>query len=731
MKYIGLLVLLLGFVGTAQVSQNKVRFEVNGSVRGKENLQPLTGVEINASNGNYALTNTLGEFKIKVAVGDELVISSPLFSTIRYTIKNNEEIQVLVEGYSQRTSSRAESSLSKKSLTAHQMFLDSANYYKRTNIEKSIDFITKSLAQLGSKGNKKELSASYTALGEIYLHYRQYDLAIANFKDAMGMDKTLKTALLLGNAYILNKEFRNAEGVFLSVLKDTNTTPFQKVQIYEGLGDAYRGMGNSGKAVEFYSEGLKIANANLVTPKITDLNSKIADSYAEGNKLAQAQNFYNNSLELASQQTPQRAVQEKEKVADFYNQKNDYGAEIELRKKSLEEIKQLPKAAVPKSTLAPQEDSITAQRINYKIANAYISQDKFDEAIPYLEQSIREADFEDDLVVQKDATRKLSEVYNFKGDFSKALETYQKYVAVVDTLYVRKEQEISRAARFNREIAASQSRISGLEQERQLSQSKYDLALTEQQLIEENSKRQKWAIYSLSFGMLLMGLVIFFFYRSNKQQQLANNLLALKSLRTQMNPHFIFNALNSVNNYIAKSDERSANRYLSDFSTLMRAVLENSEQDFIPLSKELELLELYVKLEHSRFPEKFEYQIQVDEQIDMDGFQIPPMLLQPYIENAIWHGLRYKEDKGFLRIDLRKRDKETVVITILDNGIGRAKSAELKTKNQLKQKSQGMGNIKKRIAILNDMYKDKVAVAISDLENDGSGTKVELHLKKN
>ena len=730
MRYFSILLLLICFLGTSQVSQKNTQFEISGSVKGKENLQPLSGVEINASNGNYALTNTLGEFKIKVGVGDELVISSPLFSTLRYTIKNNEEIQVLVEGYSERAASKAESSVTKKTLASHQIYLDSANYYKRINIEKSIDFISKSIAQLGSRGNKKELALSYTTLGEIYLHYKQYDLAISNFKDALGLDKTLRTTLLLGNSYLLFKDFKSAEALFLSVLKEATATPFQKIQMYEGLGDSYRGLGNSGKAVEQYEIGLQVANTNRITPKITDLNSKIADAYAENNRLSEAQTFYNNSLELASRQTPQRAVQEKEKVADFYNQKNDFGAEIALRKKSLEELKQLPKTSLPKSVAAPQEDSITAQRINYKIANAYISQDKFDEAIPYLEQSIREADNEDDLVVQKDATRKLSEVYNYKGDFSKALETYQKYVAVVDTLYVRKEQEISRAARFNRDIAASQNRISGLEQERQLSQSKYDLALTEQQLVEENSKRQKWIIYSLLLGMILMAMAIFFFYRSSKQQQLANNLLALKSLRTQMNPHFIFNALNSVNNYIAKSDERSANRYLSDFSTLMRVVLENSEQDFIPLSKELELLELYVKLEHSRFPEKFEYQIQIDKQIDMDRFQIPPMLLQPYIENAIWHGLRYKEDKGFLRIDLRKKDKETVIITILDNGIGRAKSAELKTTNQLKQKSQGMGNIKKRIEILNSMYKDKVAVAISDLENDGSGTKVVLHLKK-
>ena len=197
-----------------------------------------------------------------------------------------------------------------------------------------------------------------------------------------------------------------------------------------------------------------------------------------------------------------------------------------------------------------------------------------------------------------------------------------------------------------------------------------------------------------------------------------------------MNPHFIFNALNSVNNYIAKSDERNANRFLSDFSVLMRTVLENSEEDFIPLSKELELLELYVKLEHSRFPDKFDYEVKIAENIDINSFDIPPMLLQPYIENAIWHGLRYKKEKGFLKIKVIQLTSNLLQIEILDNGIGRKKSADLKTENQKKQKSKGMGNIKRRVAILNDMYKNKVDVSISNLQEDQTGTKVILKLKK-
>lgn len=125
-----------------------------------------------------------------------------------------------------------------------------------------------------------------------------------------------------------------------------------------------------------------------------------------------------------------------------------------------------------------------------------------------------------------------------------------------------------------------------------------------------------------------------------------------------------------------------------------------------------------------------EYQIKVDKNINLEQFSIPPMLLQPYIENAIWHGLRYKKEKGNLEITINKKDNETVIISIVDDGIGRKKSQEIKTKNQLKQKSKGMSTIKNRIAILNDMYKERIAVNVTDVSKTGEGTKVELLLKK-
>jgi len=727
--YIMMFFFLGSFVGHSQNRSGITQWKIKGAVQMKETRAPISGVMVSTSKGAQTFTDGLGAFEINVTIGEMLTIEDLGFETVRVRIKTKDDILVQVEDYIPRQKKEFTATLSRSSTASHQAYLDSAITYKKIDIAKSIDYVAQSIAQLGKLGNKKELAKSLTTLGEIYLFHKQYDLAVDNFQDALEANKTIPTALLLGKTYGITKQYDALEKVMTPLREIDIMLPYQRVTMYELLGDAKKGLNEISTAVSFYNEGLTVATKNQIAPKVTDLTSKIADTYAQGNQLVEAEAYYGNSLELANKLAPKRALQEKEKVADFYNKKSQFTEEIAMRKNSLETLEKLNTPAKRSSSQA-LGDTITAQRINYKIANAYISQDKYNEAIPFLEKSIVEADSEDDFLVQKDATRKLSEVYEYKGDFNLALETYQEYVALVDTLYVRKEQEISRAARFNREIATTQSRITGLEQERELSQSKYDLALTQKELSEESYKNQKWVIYSLIFGLVLMALATFFFYRSNQQQKLANNLLALKSLRSQMNPHFIFNALNSVNNFIAKSDERSANRYLSDFSTLMRSVLENSEEDFIPLSKELNLLELYIKLEHSRFPDKFDYRIKIDERLDIPSFQIPPMLLQPYIENAIWHGLRYKEEKGMLEVNVASKGNDILEISISDDGIGRKKSAELKTQHQKRNRSKGMGNIKQRVAILNEMQKNKVSLEISNLTDSGTGTKVIFTLKK-
>ncbi len=689
---------------------------------------PIARVNIEISGKGYTATNLSGEFQIEASIGDELVVRSDEFKTVYYTIKNQEEVIVKVENV-ETESEKITTSRKTNYQNYFQVYIDSAKAYLKKDAQKSIEYVTQAFENVsGKSATSHENALAYETLGDINLYWQLPDLAISNYKESIAFKSELDTRIKLAKAYMQNGNYQESISVFKKLLNE-KLTAYQQVEVYEGLGDNYKLINDAVKSVFNYQKGLDIAKQRKISPKVTDLNSKIGQAYAQGGAIEEAQNYFDNSLTLSKGENKKRAAEEKSKVADFYNQTQDFEKEIELRQEALDEIQSLDDEMPEKKGILT-ENTLTPQRQNYKIANAYVLQNKYEEAIPFLKKSIEEADEKEDLVVEKDATRKLSEIYRDIGDYGKAAESYERYVEVVDELYIKKEQELSQAARFSKEIALKQNRITSLENERKLKESRYQLAFENQELIQKNNTIQKWIIASLVVIALLLLFTAYTQRKTARQQQYANNLLALKSLRTQMNPHFIFNALNSVNSFIARSDERAANKYLSEFSQLMRSVLENSEEDFIPLSKEIELLELYTKLEHFRFQDKFDYEIKVDPSINVEDFVIPPMLLQPYVENAVWHGLRYKEEKGMLKIHFNKFNEETVLITIEDDGIGREKSKALKTEHQKKQKSKGMGNIKKRIAILNEMYQDKVDVRVEDVFENQEGTLVKLTLKK-
>ena len=204
----------------------------------------------------------------------------------------------------------------------------------------------------------------------------------------------------------------------------------------------------------------------------------------------------------------------------------------------------------------------------------------------------------------------------------------------------------------------------------------------------------------------------------------------MQALRAQMNPHFIFNCLNAINHFIQKNETETASDYLTKFSRLIRMVLQSSSHKYISLHDELETLNLYIGMESVRFKEHFSYSIYCDPKVDIESVQIPPMLLQPFVENAIWHGLMHKKDGGTLSIDIKEED-ETLVCTIQDNGIGRKKAAELKSKSASYKKSMGMQITENRLKMLYSGYGGGPAMKIVDLENEygeATGTKIILRL---
>ena len=206
----------------------------------------------------------------------------------------------------------------------------------------------------------------------------------------------------------------------------------------------------------------------------------------------------------------------------------------------------------------------------------------------------------------------------------------------------------------------------------------------------------------------------------------------MQALRAQMNPHFMFNSLNSINNFILKNDPENASGYLTKFSRLMRLILDNSRSEWVLLENELKALELYIELESVRFDRSFDYAIEVTKDISLETVLIPPLIIQPYVENAIWHGLLHRKIPGG-RLDIRLwRKEDKLYIEIEDNGVGRDEAKRLKSKTATIQKSHGMKITAERIDIVNKVYNVNTGVTITDLKNDTgtqNGTAVLITLK--
>ncbi|GAB1308479.1 hypothetical protein KH5_11620 [Urechidicola sp. KH5] len=726
-------ILLIAFVISVSLNA-QVKRSYTSTIMSEDGA-PMQNVMVRVrGTGQTVYTNVQGEFTVNANPGDVLIISKDgkRINTLTLDNSNFYEIEDTSESLQTKQAPVSAPSKSRYGKVATQnnfkVALDSAQYYSKIKPEGSISLIEGVLqSQSKTRGNPETLARAYSILGDVYMHLKQFDLAVTNFESALNFKPDNVTKFKLAKAYTLDGNFVESSEMYNELLQEKNLNIHQQISIYEGLGDnSSQRLDELDEAVNHYKKGLQLAEANDVEEKITDLNDKIGYSFSSQGETEVAESFYSNSLKSTDSIETIEQARSRNSVADFYADQRAYDKEIELRKQTLSAVEgiQLEEAAKE----PPVE--ISAQKLNLDIGNAYLNKGDLAEAEPYLEKSIEEASKANDLETQKDALQKLSELNRAAGKSDEALEKYQEYAKLVDVLYQQKEQEIKEAVSLGIELTNKQNRINSLEKDRELSETRYNFFQSQRDLTVESYRRQQVIIYALLSGVLLLIFSLFWMYKSNKQRRFANNLLALKSLRSQMNPHFIFNALNSVNSFVAQNDERAANRFLTDFSRLMRSVLDNSEEDFIPLSKEIELLSLYLKLEHSRFADKFDYTLDIDKQIEIDAFEIPPMLLQPYVENAVWHGLRYKKEVGYLRVVFKQQDIHTVEIVIEDNGIGRNQSKLLKTQHQKNQQSKGMGNIKKRIAILNTMYGNKVAVRIEDLLKDNTGTKVILTLKR-
>ncbi|MEO5943776.1 MAG: histidine kinase [Ferruginibacter sp.] len=347
----------------------------------------------------------------------------------------------------------------------------------------------------------------------------------------------------------------------------------------------------------------------------------------------------------------------------------------------------------------------------------------------------------------RDAYELYWQLYERQGKTDSAYKYSLKFIAIKDSILSDEYRRNIALSEMRSQDEQQKTKISLLQKDQQLNKEKLSLQL--QKLKSESLLR--YILLSIAGAFVLIGIFIFRninLKRKNEKQQLEHALafqqlqskkatvefqqqateLEMQALRAQMNPHFIFNCLSSINRFILINKTEEASDYLTKFSRLIRMALHNSEKPLITLESELEALRLYLDLERLRFKNAFDYSFTFINTIDINTLYIPPMLIQPFTENAIWHGLMHKKAPGSLEIQLCAANK-ILTCTIIDNGIGRNMAATLKSRSAEKNKSMGVNITSGRLALLNQSKNEEAFLKIEDLvdgEGNGNGTKVIL-----
>ncbi len=476
------------------------------------------------------------------------------------------------------------------------------------------------------------------------------------------------------------------------------------------VGAIYDETGNFAKAEEYYSKSLEISKTIDDEKGVARAMHNLGVFYKERGEYEKALEFYNRALIIKSKIGNERSTAMTiGNIGIVHLDLKDYDSALYYHFEALEIYKKL-------------NDLYGFANYSNSIAEIYLDMGKPHSAYPYILDGLK---FSKEINAKKllsDSYWFLAKYYSETNEHQKAYETQKTLIYLKDSLL---NQEMAE------KIAEMQTRYEVDKKEQEI-----HLLTKDNEIQTLKIKKQSVQLYFLIAFILLIAIVtILMFNRYHLKQKHYHVELEKKNLeteqrllRSQMNPHFIFNSMNSIQSYISGNDNFTAMTYLSKFAQLMRGILENSREAMISLEEEINTLILYIELEQLRFKNKFDYKLEFDPEIYPETTYIPPMLVQPFVENAIKHGLRNKDGNGLLKIGFKKRDR-LIECTIEDNGIGRELA---KTMNEMRNKdhqSLGMQVTHERI---DAFKKDKNAnsnLKIIDLKNKegkASGTLVNV-----
>ncbi len=609
----------------------------------------------------------------------------------------------------------------------NQAFYGSGNFEETISYARQGLLLAKKINYKRGVGNASFVLGMCSAAKGNYNESRQYHYA------------ALKTALEEGDKVQIFKGYHNIGiacnnlGIYnvalenhfaaLNIIRKVSAIEFYPMS-YAGIGNVYLNMENFPEADKYLEDAYNFAAKKQVKPLMGEILLYQGNSFLAQTKFDAAISRYTSALKFLNEQNSNRFLAEVYYgMANVFLERAYLGKDsINIRRDFLTSITWLHK-----TLMIDREIGIRSMRGYSELIAAYTGIGDYKNALTYYE------------------------LYSLNGDSSYSKSPYLKISQLKIKYETEKAAAELKAQQEKEKIKAEVAQVKmlaeqKLEQEIALAteKNKYEKSIAEEKIRQEKIRTEKQQMSNLLLMGLILVIVTFVFIilylkqRSQKKRAIEKGQaiykmaeLEMQSLRSQLNPHFMFNSLNSIQTLILQNETDKSHSYLSRFARLLRMLLENADSPFIPLRKEIDFLELYLALEHLRVPD-MQYAISTDPALNSEQTFIPNMLLQPYVENAIWHGLSYKETDKKLQIRIF-RENGAVNYQIEDNGVGRKKAEEFKSSFRKQHQSKGMELLNKRIKLLNNQYAAAIQTEITDVMNDNkvSGTLVSIKIAIN
>ncbi len=559
-----------------------------------------------------------------------------------------------------------------KSNMAHDLNNIGKCYVKEGYYPKALEYHLKALKIFEQLGEKKSIATSYINIANVFLFENDYNKALENFNQALKLYEKIENKV--GIAYC-----------------------------YTSIGSVYQLRKEPVKSLEYFQKALKITNEIEDKDLTGNLTASIGIIYYNQHKYTDAIGYFQASLKIFNEIGDRKSIPNSlTLLGDCFVAIIKAGSALSYSNRAIttspEIQKYLPAINIPSGKAA----LLNAAFENYKKSLG-------------LSREINARQ------LSQRSYEGLTEAYKLSNDYKKALIYADSAQVIKDSLFSKENNEKIVRMEVKNEYD-NQHFADSLKHEQDIQAANFKL------------QKQRFALY-ISLGIFILIIITIIILqraktariKSEQQAIFSRQLLEieLKALRAQMNPHFIFNSLNSIQAFILKENKTEAADYLQKFSKLIRMILDNSQKTSNTIEEEAEILSLYMDLEKLRLKNKFDFEIKISGDLDPTFTEIPSMVLQPLVENSIWHGLMNSTQKGALKIEFIK-EKNKLICMVEDNGIGRNRSKELKDENRKSHESKGIKLIEARLRAWSQEKGLQYTFKISDNPEQGTGTRTEI-----